>query len=131
MRFGSPNRSASLPKNSRNAPFVNEFAAVIHVICAVVMFKSLPMNEDVTVTDPATKTPIAIAIVAVRTNNTSCVVELKHAGRPLFVCTGSIGAVPASSSLPIADSCAGFTLDSIMVVVERFQIIAGFAIRRK
>jgi len=34
-----------------------------------------------TATAPLKKAPIAIAIVAVKTNSTSCVVDLKHDGR--------------------------------------------------
>ena len=86
-----PNRSAILPKNSRNAPLLKDVAEDIQVISAVDMLRSLPTNDEMTVTDPVDKEPIAMAIVAVRTKRTSWVVDLKHAGRALLVCTGSMG----------------------------------------
>lgn len=47
-------------------------------------------------TVPASREVIAIAMVAVRTNRHSCVVEVKHSGRALSVCTGSIVSVAIS-----------------------------------
>lgn len=84
-----PKRSATLPKKSRKAPELSEVAEEIHVISAVVIPRSRPMKLDTTVTDPVSKAPIAMAIVAVSTKSTSWIVEEKHAGRTLFVVTGS------------------------------------------
>lgn len=56
-------------------------AELIQVISAVVMPKSLPTYDVMTVMDPPARDPMAIVIVAVRTNRVSCMVELKHAGR--------------------------------------------------
>ena len=68
------------------------------------------MKLDVTTTDPITNAPMAIAIVAVSTKRTSCKVELKHAGRTLFVSTGCSESIRASSSAPMAtcgdDTCS-------------------------
>ena len=48
-----------------------EAAALIHVISAVAMSRSSAMKEVITVTRPARKELIPMAIVHVRTNNTS------------------------------------------------------------
>jgi hypothetical protein len=76
-----PKRSATLPKNRRSAPEDSEEAAFIQVISAVVIFKSLPANEDITVTEPTRKEDIATAIVTERTKRHSWSVDLKHSGR--------------------------------------------------
>ena len=70
-------------------------AEEIHVISAVVIPRSRPIKLEMTVTDPVSKAPMAMAIVAVSTKSTSCTVEEKHAGRTLFVVTGSRG-LPSS-----------------------------------
>ena len=93
-----PNKSAILPKNNKKAPLLSVDDEVIHVISAVVMSRSRPMYDDTTVIEPVSKAPIAIAIVAVNTNNTSWTVVLKHAGRTLFVWTGSMGSMAAALS---------------------------------
>ena len=85
MPLYEPNMSASLPKHNRKAPLLNVEAEDIQVISAVVMSRSLPMNDETTVMEPVSNEPIAMAIVAVKTNKTSCTVDLKHAGRTLFV----------------------------------------------
>ena len=55
--------------------------AVIQVISDVDMFKSLPMNEEMTIVAPAKIDGIATPIVAVKTKMISCAVDLKHIGR--------------------------------------------------
>lgn len=62
------------------------------------MSRSLPIKAEVTVMDPVRSAPIAIAIVAVNTNSTSCTVELKQGGRILFVCTSPIGSMSVGFS---------------------------------
>ena len=46
-------------------------AAFIHVISAVVMSKSLPAKDDITVTDPHRKDVMATAMVTEATNKHS------------------------------------------------------------
>jgi len=79
-------------------------AELIHVISAVVIPRSAPTKDDITVTVPVKKEPIAIVIVAVSTKRTSCVVELKQDGRTLFVCTVVMG---WRSSSPLRSADAG------------------------
>lgn len=94
-----PNRSATLPKNRRKAPLLKDDEADIQVICAVVMPRSLPMKDEFVVTDPVSREPIAIAMVAVNTKRTSCTVDLKQAGRPLSVWMGSMDSMVVCSPL--------------------------------
>lgn len=94
-----PKQSASLPNNSRNAPPASVFAELIHVISAVVMPRSLPTEAEMTETAPLKKAPIAIAMVAVNTNSTSCVVDLKHGGRPSGLGTSTVEGMTAFSSI--------------------------------
>ena len=60
-----------MPKNNSSAPLLSDVADAIHVIWAVVIPRSRPIKDDITVTDPVSSAPIAIAMVAVRTNRTS------------------------------------------------------------
>jgi hypothetical protein len=96
-----------LPKNNKKAPLLNVQADDIQVISAVVMSRSLPTKELMTVTTPVKKAPIAIAIVAVKTNNTSCNVERKHAGLALLVWTGSMGCKSFDNVEPLSVGLIG------------------------
>lgn len=112
-----PNMSATLPKNRRKAPLLSELADEIQVICAVVIIRLLELlvytfcnsfaltnsrttKDEMTVTEPAKKLVMPIAMVAVNTKRTSCAVFLKHAGRTLFVWTGSMAAISSMPSPP-------------------------------
>lgn len=80
----------------------------------------LPMKVEATVTEPARKLVIAIAIVAVKTNRTSCSVVLKHAGRALFVWTGTIGSImddPSFASLVEAGVTVAFSSPSFAAAI--------------
>jgi hypothetical protein len=117
-----PNRSAMLPKNISSEPAVNlvillaytlhnfvqathvthDVAAFIQVISALVMPRSLPANELMTVIAPPKKLDMATAIVTDTTNKHSCSVDLKHSGRAL----GSLSLI-GKTSLPSAASFSG------------------------
>jgi hypothetical protein len=58
-------------------------AAFIHVISALLMFKSRPAKLDMTVMLPVRKLVIATAMVTDNTKRHSCSVDWKHAGRAL------------------------------------------------
>jgi hypothetical protein len=60
----------------------HEEAAESQVISGVVIFRSRPTNEVMTVILPAVMELIPIAIVAVSTKSTSCTVDLKTSGLP-------------------------------------------------
>jgi hypothetical protein len=66
-----PKRYAILPKKSRNAPLLSVDADDIQVISAVDISRSRPIYDETTVIEPVRSAPIAMAIVAVRTNKTS------------------------------------------------------------
>lgn len=66
-----PNRSATEPKNRSNDPAVREVAVFIQVISAVVIPRSLPAKDDITVIAPVKKAVMATAIVADKTNKHS------------------------------------------------------------
>lgn len=51
------------------------------------------MDDVMTIVEPATKDVIETAMVVVSTKSTSCVVELKHAGRPLLDADSSTAVV--------------------------------------
>ena len=78
-------------------------AALVHVSSAVVMFRSTAMKLVMTTVMPTMKDDIAIAIVAVSTNRTSCDVDLKQAGLPVgFIVTELAGEPAASASVVVA-----------------------------
>lgn len=93
---------------------------MIQVISAVVMLRSLPINDDVTETEPASSALMAIAIVAVKTNITSWRVDLKHAGRALLVWTGDNVSMPVSASIgdgvesPLFSNCFSSSMAAMM-----------------
>jgi hypothetical protein len=76
-----------------------EALAAIHDTSASLMFKSCPMNEVMTVTQPTLMALMAMAMVAVATKRTSCTVLLKHSGRPLAATSlfGVLEVVPSST----------------------------------
>jgi hypothetical protein len=77
--------------------------ALTQVISALVIFRSLPTKEVITVTEPPVNEDIATAIVAVRTNRISCVVDLKHSGRaPGFALIFMVSLVPIAASGSLA-----------------------------
>jgi hypothetical protein len=100
-----PKRSAILANSRRKEPLANlEIMSVpwaelhtelwretydddadIHVISGVVILRSRPTKEEITVTLPVVMELIPIAMVAVRTKRTSCRVDLKHSGRRLYL----------------------------------------------
>jgi hypothetical protein len=124
-----PKRSAMLPKNKSNEPAVNLFtslaglthvqlqttvvtydeAAFIHVISALVMPRSFPAKELMTVIEPVKKLDMATAIVTDMTNKHSCSVDLKHSGRAL----GSLSLIGGETSLP---SAAPFSGSSVAIL---------------
>ncbi|KAG9973122.1 hypothetical protein KCU98_g12842, partial [Aureobasidium melanogenum] len=104
-----PKQSASLPNNSKNAPPANVLAELIQVISAVVMPRSAPTEAEMTETAPLRKAPIAIAMVAVNTNRTSCVVDLKHGGRPSGFEISTVEGTTAFSSTASIVAEAGAT----------------------
>ena len=119
-----PKQSASLPNNSKNAPPANVLAELIQVISAVVMPRSAPTDADMTETAPLRKAPIAIAIVAVNTNSTSCVVDLKHGGRPSGFEISTVEGRTAFSSTIVVVAAAGATgaaAISTVVMIARFD----------
>lgn len=104
-----PKQSASLPNNSKKAPPANVLAELIQVISAVVISRSAPTEAEMTATAPLKKAPIAIAIVAVKTNSTSCVVDLKHDGRPSGFEISTVEGFMAFSSTRLVAAEAGAT----------------------
>jgi hypothetical protein len=116
-----PKVSATLEKNRRKAPEPRLFQKInnglhpirngtsetyaedapIHVICADVMFKSRPICAVITTHMPKRNEVIPIAIVAVRTNNSSCRVDLKYFGLPPLFDFPSTGDDPAGGSIAI------------------------------
>jgi hypothetical protein len=84
-----PNKSASLPKKRRKDPAASEEAADSHVISALVMPRSRPTKDDITVMTPPAMLLSPTAMVQVTTNNTSCSVDLKQAGRAPYLCSAS------------------------------------------
>jgi hypothetical protein len=62
----------------------DEAAAVSQVTSAVVICRSRPTKDEITVIEPVKNGDIAEAIVTMNTNSNSCIVDLKHAGRPAF-----------------------------------------------
>lgn len=113
-----PKQSASLPNNSKNAPPANVLAELIQVISAVVMPRSAPTEADMTETAPLKKAPIAIAIVAVNTNSTSCVVDLKHAGRSSGLVISTMEGSTAFSSTVLVAAEAGATAAAAISTVD-------------
>ena len=81
--------------------------ALIQVVSALVIFRSLPTKEVITVTEPPVNEDIATAIVAVRTNRISWAVDMKHSGRaPGFALIFMVSLVPiAASGSPAANTC--------------------------
>jgi hypothetical protein len=69
------------------------------VISAVVIPRSLPTNEELTITEPVRNEFIATAMVTDKTNNASWNVELKHSGRAFGSCIGG-----DSSAVELASS---------------------------
>ena len=77
--------------------------ALTQVISALVIFRSLPTKEVITVTEPPVNEDIATAIVAVRTNRISCAVDRKHSGRaPGFALIFMVSLVPFAASGSLA-----------------------------
>jgi hypothetical protein len=77
-----PKRSAIRANNSKKDPDDNEVAAESQIISAVDISRSLPINDEFTVTIPVVMELMPTAIVAVRTTNISWYVDVKHDGRP-------------------------------------------------
>ncbi|KAG9697489.1 hypothetical protein KCU69_g8225, partial [Aureobasidium melanogenum] len=113
-----PKQSASLPNNSKNAPPANVLAELIQVISAVVMPRSAPTEAEMTDTAPLKKAPIAIAMVAVNTNSTSCVVDLKHGGRPSGFEISTVEGTTAFSSTTSIAAEAGATAAAAISTVD-------------
>jgi len=77
--------------------------ALTQLISALVIFRSLPTKEVITVTEPPVNEDIATVIAAVRTNRISCAVDLKHSGRaPGFALVFMISLVPIAASGSLA-----------------------------
>ncbi|KAG9829986.1 hypothetical protein KCU98_g12866, partial [Aureobasidium melanogenum] len=113
-----PKQSASLPNNSKKAPPANVLAELIQVISAVVMPKSAPTEAEMTETAPLKKAPIAIAMVAVNTNSTSCVVDLKQGGRPSGFEISTVEGTTAFSSTASIVAEAGATAAAAISTVD-------------
>jgi hypothetical protein len=96
-------------------------AAFIHVISALVMPKSLPAKELMTVIEPVKKLDMATAIVTDMTNRHSCSVDLKHSGRAL----GSLSLIGGETSLPSAASFSGssFAICCVQIVQREFTCL--------
>ena len=138
-----PKRSATLPKKRSNAPAVNlpivsiilpplgngtyEDAATIQVISALVIFKSLPANELMTVMEPVKKLVMATAMVAEITNRDSWTDDLKHSGRAL----GSLVAIGAEWWLPVlASRTAAMLQDSRLCEYVWIVYLSGLSLQK-
>lgn len=95
-------------------------AELVHVISAVVMPRSFPTNEVMTIIEPPRREPIAMAIVAVKTNRVSVRVDLKHAGRA----SGSIDMVTVESlAMFFSSTSARMPAGEILAVIIAYILI--------